>query len=511
MKLFRTRNRILYTMGGILLAALLVTVISAQQLSVGKVENLGPPINSPVDDFGPSFTSDGKVLVFNSKRSGEQFQNIYISINRDGKWTEPLPIREINSNFNDETPYITPDGGFIFFASDRDGSVVAGRDGRGVKVSYDLYVSKNLGQKWAAPIRLPGAVNTADHERSPALSVDLKILYYTSWPFGNVRGARIMAADYKDGSFVNPRPLPPPINNNTQEVGLIPAPDGKGVYFSSLRPGGRGGWDIWYAAFENGRFGEPVNLGPGINSDKNEAYLSIIGKTLYFCSNRTDGYGRYDIYMTSLEEERYIIFSVKDKKTGRPLSVDMNLSTRVKQEGGPTLSQDLKKRTDDRGETRVKYHPLVKDLDIFITQEGYLPYFESIVTDDYKNRPRNIELVPVEKEASFDIHAIYFDFESARIRPESLPFLNRLAEYLKKNPTMKFEIIGHTDLHGTDDFNNKLSLERAAAVRDFLKIRGIDPKRFRVRGAGKTQPKVPKIGKGFDEQNRRTEFRVLEK
>ncbi|HDP79985.1 MAG TPA: OmpA family protein, partial [Spirochaetes bacterium] len=301
------------------------------------------------------------------------------------------------------------------------------------------------------------------------------------------------------------------INNNTQEVGLVPSPDGKGVYFSSLRPGGQGGWDIWFAPINNGVFGEPVNMPLGINSTENEAYLSIIGKTLYFCSNRKGGYGRYDIYRTTLTEDRYLSIIVKDKKTGKPLSLEMNLSTRVKQEGGQTLSQDLKKQTDEKGEAKVKYHPIVKELDIFISREGYLPHFESIAADDYRDKAKLIQLVPIEKEASFDIHAIYFDFESARIRPESLPFLKKLADYLKQQPTLKFEIIGHTDLHGSEDFNLKLSLERAKAVRDFLAGLGIDPSRFAVRGAGKSQPKVPKKGKGFDEQNRRTEFRLMGK
>ena len=72
------------------------------------------------------------------------------------------------------------------------------------------------------------------------------------------------------------------------------------------------------------------------------------------------------------------------------------------------------------------------------------------------------------------------------------------------------KIVGHTDLHGADSFNKKLSLERARAVRDYLVNKGIDASRLTVRGAGASEPKVHKKGPGHDEQNRRTEFRLIE-
>ena len=163
------------------------------------------------------------------------------------------------------------------------------------------------------------------------------------------------------------------------------------------------------------------------------------------------------------------------------------------------------------GKAIVKHKPQVSKLDFIINEKGYLPLFKSIDIPSLKGKPKILELIPIEEEASFDIHEIYFDFESAKIKPESYPYLNALADYLKRNPSMKFEIIGHTDLHGTHEFNNKLSLARANSVKNYLIARGLDKNRFTVKGAGKTQPKVPEIGPGFDEMNRRTEFKLKEK
>jgi outer membrane protein OmpA-like peptidoglycan-associated protein len=482
-----------------------------QMMRVDSVVNVGSPINSAGDDFSPSFTSDGKVMIFNSKRGQDKYQDIYISFFESNAWSDPRPIDEINSSFNDETPYITPDAGFIFFASDRDGSqeMQGARPGE-VLVSYDIYVSKNLGNSWAKPIRLPGAVNTPHHERSPSLSPDLQTIYYTTWPFGDITRAYIMKADYLDGEFVNPTALPSPVNVRASDTGPMPSPDGKGLYFSSLRPGGQGGWDIWYVAVDKSVFGTPVNLGTGVNSKYNEVQPSFAGNAFYFCSNRPGGQGLYDIYAAGILESGIKVI-VRDKKTGAPLSVEMNIASKIRKSEDETLARQVKKRTDARGEALLKPGPGEDNMEIGITEKGYLPLFKELGAAELKGEPLLLELVPIEKNARFDVHAIHFDFESSRITPESFPYLDALAAFLHANPTIRFEITGHTDLQGEDTFNDRLSLERAQAVKDYLVGRGIDGVRFTVRGAGKREPLVSRQGEEYDRQNRRTEFKVLEK
>lgn len=499
------------------LAVSISAVLLAQVLpiQVQNIVNMGTAINTPFDDFAPSFTADGNTMVFNSKRSGESYQNIYICRKEGGTWSEPRAISEINSPYNDETPFITPDGVFIFFASDRDGSLEMPADASGkIRVSYDLYVSQSIGGRWQRPIRLPGTVNTAHHERSPSLSRDLSTLYYTTWPFGTIDRAYIMSAEYRDdtgdGSFVNQRPMPAPINIGEQDISLAPAPDGKGFFFSSRRAGGYGGWDLYYAPYDNGRIGQPVNLGPGINSSANDVHLSIIGEALYFCSNRAGGMGLYDIYTSTIVKTEPLDIIVRDKKTRKPVETELNLFTKVEREGEEPLTAELKKKTDSGGRATITYNPAVKTIDLNISEKGYVPLFETIDIARAAGKPLILELSPIEKESRFDIHAIHFDFESARIKPESIPYLDALAEYLKKSPSLRFQIIGHTDLHGTGEFNNRLSLERARSVKEYLVTKGIDASRLTIRGAGMSEPKVPRKGPGYDEQNRRTEFRLIE-
>ncbi|HNJ66814.1 MAG TPA: OmpA family protein, partial [Turneriella sp.] len=140
--------------------------------------------------------------------------------------------------------------------------------------------------------------------------------------------------------------------------------------------------------------------------------------------------------------------------------------------------------------------------------EGYLPGSEDTDAATLADGTYLLPLRKLEKNASFDIRSIYFDFDSARIKKSSEPSLRMVLEFLKQNPKAEFEIIGHTDLAGDAEYNQSLSEKRAASVKTWLVENGIDKGRLTTSGAGKSRPVVAKRGKPFDEQNRRTEFKL---
>jgi outer membrane protein OmpA-like peptidoglycan-associated protein len=233
---------------------------------------------------------------------------------------------------------------------------------------------------------------------------------------------------------------------------------------------------------------------------------------IIFTSNRPGGFGGYDIYTMGAEEsEKQISFIVKDKKDGKPISTEIKISAQSGNDKQEKKRHEITKKSDGNGRCSVKAREGIDNLDVRITEKGYLPYFNKFELKNYDGKPLVIELVPIEESASFDIHAIHFDYNSARIKNESYDFLDELVLYLKKNESLRLEIIGHTDLNGTDSYNMKLSEKRAASVRDYLVGKGVDGGRFSVKGEGMRKPLVNKKGKGFDEKNRRTEFRVIGK
>ncbi|MCB9713842.1 MAG: OmpA family protein [Myxococcales bacterium] len=112
---------------------------------------------------------------------------------------------------------------------------------------------------------------------------------------------------------------------------------------------------------------------------------------------------------------------------------------------------------------------------------------------------------------SFDgiIDGIYFDVDRATIRPRSRPVLERAVSVLQRYPGLRIEISGHTDTTGDYEHNLQLSMERAAAVEEYMVVRGVDDDRISIRGAGPDEPIADNATKRGRQQNRRIEFRVL--
>lgn len=104
---------------------------------------------------------------------------------------------------------------------------------------------------------------------------------------------------------------------------------------------------------------------------------------------------------------------------------------------------------------------------------------------------------------------ILFDFAKATIRPESYIVIDEIARQLKKYGRIRLGVHGHTDNVGGEDFNQRLSEERAEAVAQALVERGIDRSRLRPRGFGMIQPVAPNDTEEDRQKNRRTEFVIL--
>lgn len=102
--------------------------------------------------------------------------------------------------------------------------------------------------------------------------------------------------------------------------------------------------------------------------------------------------------------------------------------------------------------------------------------------------------------------AIEFDYDKATIRPESSPRVREVADAMRSYPALTLEIRGHTDDRGSDDYNRKLSQDRAQAVADALVAMGIDRTRLTVKGFGESSPLVPNDSEENRKKNRRTEF-----
>jgi OOP family OmpA-OmpF porin len=116
--------------------------------------------------------------------------------------------------------------------------------------------------------------------------------------------------------------------------------------------------------------------------------------------------------------------------------------------------------------------------------------------------------LPVQKKIV--LRGVNFDFNKANIRADAAGILREAAAILKENPKVKVSVEGHTDAIGSDEYNLKLSLRRATAVKQFLAKEGVEDSRLTVRGFGKTQPVASNDTEDGRAQNRRVELKITE-
>jgi len=145
-----------------------------------------------------------------------------------------------------------------------------------------------------------------------------------------------------------------------------------------------------------------------------------------------------------------------------------------------------------------------------VSSPGFLPVSDTVwvVNSHRRTIRKTYYLKPVEMGLTVQLKNVYFNFDRATLTPESFDELDKVAELFKQNPSTQFEIAGHTDSEGPDDYNLHLSQERAQAIADYLMSKGVDSSQLVVHGYGETKPIDSNQTEKGKLNNRRVEFVV---
>lgn len=497
--------------------------------------NIGE-INTQGDDFFPSITADGSTMVFSIKPLDAENSDIYISYFKEGKWTPPSPIVELNTRFDEQTPYISQDGKILIFSSNREGTL---RPSKGQSPVYyltnDIYISFLEDGKWTAPQWLKGEVNTVDNERAPSLSKDGKTLYFSRYTGNDIHSSKIFSATIDGISTSNAALMPRPINSDYSDFGLMPSNSKPGFYFSSSRPGGLGLWDIYFVSFINNEYGEPVNLGSPINSDSNDLSITELGDKIFFCSDRKGGIGNSDVYAITITTkvlklpDTGFIFSVKDKLSGKAISTSLEVSVYPKEE---KAGEEIKKFTiesDQNGECELKVDYYAGRISIRPVSDRFKSEEMSFDVSAGEMRKVDVRLEEAEKKAEiavkqektetapdqnepkllheWNIQPIYFEYKSSALTKEGRQRMWNITKLLQSEKDICLKITGHTDSKGSDVYNMKLGYARALSVKNALEKNGLKA-RYEVESKGKRQPSQMYKKTGDQKYNRRVEISV---
>jgi hypothetical protein len=479
--------------------------------------NIGDGINTEEDEYWPSITADGQTLMFTrqTKSYAEvQFpyqqaqEDFYISILKDNKWTTALNAGSpLNTSQNEGAQTLASNGSYMFFtACDRAGAVG----------SCDIYFSAYSDGRWTQPFNLNSPVNTGLWESQPSISADGKILYFSSSRPGGYGGKDIWYS-YLDSlsNWKYPVNIGDSINTPGDEMSPFIHFDGRTLYFSSDGHPGMGGFDLFISRMRNdSAWSTPRNLGYPLNTFNDEMGLVIEsgGKRAYYSTVREKSRGK-DIFYFDMDEGirpdpvAYLKGKVYDKETGALLKADYELINLS------TNKVTIKSSTDSKGNFLVCL-PSGFNYGVNVIKQGYLFYSESFlfegihsITEPYIKR---IILSPLKVGEKMILANVFYATDSWELRKESLSELDNLADLMKSNKELVMEIGGHTDSTGTSQYNMTLSDKRAMSVVNYLISIGIEKDRLQAKGYGNTVP----IGDNKNEEgrqlNRRTEAKIID-
>jgi len=454
---------------------------------------LMPVLNSRSSDYSVAFgKGDYSELFFTSSRSGgvsdkidartgENFSDIYFSkLNKKREWSAPeLLLEPVNTEGNEGSVFINKRGTMMFFTQCK----VEKKKSEGCAI----YVAKRKGKIWGQPMLLQVKLDSNVTFGHPAVSEDESIVIFSSDMSGGYGGKDLwMVTKEQRGKWSLPVNLGPAINTPKDEMFPF-IRDDKTIYFSSNGHVGMGGLDIFKSTKDElGVFSSIVNMKSPVNSSADDFSMIIENdeEKGYLTSNRDGGKGGDDIYQFELPPLQLALKGiVTDSKTGGIMT-----GVKVQLIGNDGLTNETK--TDNTGVYEFTLNPLTS-YEVVVNTEGYLNKSVNETTFGIENNKVfviDFSLDPVKKEVI--LPRIEYDFNKFDLRPQSIADLDLLAETLKDNLNVVIQLKSHTDYIGSDAQNDKLSQQRADVCVAYLISQGIDAGQLVAKGIGENEPFV---------------------
>lgn len=418
------------------------------------------------------------------------------------KWTEPTLLQaDINSNYWETDVSVSADGNTLFFTSDRPGGI-GGRD---------LWSMTKLPDgSWAKAQNMGNVLNTEYDEEAPYLHPDGRTLYFSSKGHNTMGGFDVFKSEkQEDGSWGIPENIGYPINTTGDDVFYFPTNDGLRAYFSSFRKGGKGDQDVYILELPNF---EPKTLA---------VYQGV--------AKYSDGEVIEDLVITVIDENTGEVIGVyrPNSETGRflfilqpgqkyevaydsdglkesdyvdvPNSGGIQDIVKVVVREGNKLTIAAGEVSDDDVITLVETEDPtdlnITDVIVSIDNPNSKEDNKTDVKEDHKevkedNKETNTTNTNVTEYASQGefLKDLYFVYDRVLLVDASEKDYSATVQYLKDNPKAKVMIEGHTDSHGSDEYNMWLSSARSNKIRNRLYEDGIAWGRMKTRGYGERKP-----------------------
>jgi outer membrane protein OmpA-like peptidoglycan-associated protein len=414
---------------------------------------------------------DGKVLLlaFSEKKNSEN-DDLYVSFLEEGEWSKPENLgKKINTDYSETTPFLAADGKTLYYSSDRPGG----------KGSHDIYMSRRIDDNWLnwrAALHLEEPFNTEDYDAYYSLSAKGDYAYFLSGK--NSLGKKDIFR-FKTEEFTQESPK----KEDPILAKIPPAKTGENL-------GKKEGIASENPAIAQKKTEVPKEETPVLvqqnakssprlgSSEKSEAVVLVSGKV-------------FDTKNGKAPEDASITY--EDLTTGKTIGIA---------------------KPDPISGIYKLVLPYGFNYGITAKAKGFIP--SSINIDLSRMRGRYLELderdlvmAPIQKGTSVTINNLFFELNKAALQPESESELKRIVSVLKENMNLVIEISGHTDNTGSDEINQKLSLDRADAVKAYLLGAEIKSERIKTKGYGSKKAKASNDTEEGRQINRRVDIEIL--
>ncbi len=467
--------------------------------------NMGSRVNSDLSDYAPALSSNDNELIFTSKRNSHNRgvdpvndEDLFYTNSEYDSWGEAKEFDGINTQYNEGSATISKDGKTLFFAR------CNAPQGFG---DCDIYwAQKNENEKWTDVENLGLNVNSIAWDSHPSLSHSEDTLYFASDRLGGF-GLSDIYYTIKDenGNWKKAANVGPIINTRSSEVSPFYHHVFEVLYFSSNGQNlNFGEFDIYKSYHDGGNWGEPKNIGPLVNGPGSEFYFTIDSKSedLYYARSVENNMNNLDLYSFPLPMEAQpgantpVYGSLTDETTGEPFKGIVSI---IDLDNGIEVAPKFL-----RPDGSFQFDLINNSNYLLIIQgEEFFRIEELFFLDGEMQLDKTTS--PISSKLKFE--SIEFEEGKAEMSTPMYNDLDKVADFLLDNPDFKLHISGHTDSNGREDFNLKLSQERADIIKEYLVYFGSVPEeRISAKGYGSSKPV-----EGVDQTkalNRRVEFEI---
>ncbi len=515
-----------------------MAMVSIKNPEPYNVVNCGPNVNTiltelspfPLGDSALLFSTVGREATFSYDAKAKHMEHFVYSHKQAGyvdsfQWPMPFNDGGFNAQFRDfhvGNGCISPMGErFYFSVCGLEARHNGGKDT--MKNVCKIYVSKWHKEGWGSPELVPEVNDGSSNTMPYVAKVGKKdVLFFVSDRKLQSRGGLDIwysIIDPRNESYRRPQNCGKTINTKYDEITPYYDSREKKLYFATTGRKSFGGSDIYSAEGGPSRYINVTNMGYPINSPADELYYikDPVGKPdAYVVSNRIGSFAQKnptccnDIWRIQKEPKLAVIGKIIDRSTHEPIS--QSVVKMIDQKG------ELKTYNSDDGNFTFA---MERGHSYIITGDkmGYTSSHNAVSTMDVKRTdPDDTVYVTVVLDTvknDFRVSNIFYEFNDATIKSESVGALDSVVTFMKDNPSISIEIYSFTDNLGSPEFNKALSQRRAQAVVDYLEKSQIDRSRMKAIGFGNANPVASeKDENGKDnptgrQRNRRTEFRII--